>query len=46
LRNNAGWAGLLENVLAMNKENLEIPDLVGTKRAAEILGRSPAVLKF
>ena len=29
----------------MSKEHLELPQLVATARAAEILGRSPATLK-
>jgi len=32
-------------MIAMKKENLEIPQLIGTERAAEILGRSAATLK-
>jgi Helix-turn-helix domain len=35
----------MENMIAMKKENLEIPQLVATERAAEILGRSAATLK-
>ena len=33
------------NWLAMNSQRLHLPDFVATKRAAEILGRSPETLK-
>src|SRR5581483_1054306 len=36
---------LMENMIGMKKEDLEIPQLVGTERAAEILARSAATLK-
>lgn len=36
---------LLEEKLPVNEQHLELPQLVPTLRAAEILGRSPATLK-
>ena len=36
---------LPEKTLAMSKEASDLPQLVATGRAAEILGRSPATLK-